>query len=372
MKIKKKACLQSERRLKQTLKILPCAANREIGLLNIYLTERCNLACIYCFVCKKENKSINLDSAEKSLDLLFRISGNKKQLIVTLFGGEPLIEFGLIKKIVKYGRNLEKKNNKKIQFNLVTNGTLVNKDIIKFLKKNKMNVLLSMDGDEKTQNSQRPFLNKRNSFLKVISGLKNLKRSLGDKLAVNMVITPRTAKYFYRNIFFFKNLGIDKIAFNITYEDKWDKKSLGIFEKEFNKVVSIWIEEYKKGNIFWLQPLHHFIKHKINRKNRIFYWAHPCKDDRIAVSIKGDIFPCHRMVAFKNYQLGNVNTFFDERKLSEYLEEKNKLFKRYPLWGGCPALNYEKNKNICMPLNSFKKFYKIYQKGVERIISEVK
>jgi uncharacterized protein len=372
MNRKAKICSRLGKKSKQTLKILQCVASKEIDLLNLYLTEKCNLSCTYCFVCKKEHKSIDFNSAKKALNLLFKLSGNKNQLIVTLFGGEPLVEFDLIKKIVKYGQSLAKKEDKRIQFNLVTNGTLISREIADFIKKNKMNVLLSMDGDALTQNLQRPFLDKKGSFSKALAGLKSLKKSLGKKLAINMVITPQTAENFYKNVLFFKSLGINKIAFNITYEDKWNKKSLDTFEREFNKVVSLWIQEYKKETILWLQPLHHFIQHKIDKKNRVFYWAHPCKDNRIAVSINGDIFPCHRMVAFKNYKLGNINNQFEERKLSKYLEEKNKLFKKYPLWGGCPALNYEKNKDICVPLASFKKFYKIYQKGAERIISKVK
>jgi uncharacterized protein len=313
---------------------------------------------------------MNIEVAKKAVRLLFKLAEQEKQLILTFFGGEPTLEFDKVKLLTKYGQDLAKNNKKRINFNIVSNGILLDNDKLRFLKENDIFLLLSMDGDKQTQDMHRITKRGLGSFDSVYKNLRETIKTLSPWVGVNMTVNPDTATFFYENIKFFVEHKIYKIAFNIVYEANWDEDTLEVFTDQLDKVIDLWIDMYETPNLLWLQPLHHFIKHELNpKKYRVQYWAHPCKDNRISISANGEIFPCHRMVAFQNYKIGDIkDEEIDYELWNRYLEEKDKLFTEFPLYGGCPSLNYEMNGSVTEPLSNFKIFGEIFTKAAEKAL----
>lgn len=139
-----------------------------VKALCINIAHDCNLACRYCFAGEGEYKGdrglMPLDIAKKSLDFLVANSGNRVNLEVDFFGGEPLMNWDVVKETVRYGRSLEEKHNKKFRFTLTTNGVLLNDEVMEFANKEMANVVLSIDGRKEIHDYMRPTRNGKGSY----------------------------------------------------------------------------------------------------------------------------------------------------------------------------------------------------------------
>jgi uncharacterized protein len=327
--------------------------------INIYVTERCNLACKYCFV--SENlEDIKLEKIKLALvDIINNHSW--KILTINFFGGETLLKVHMIQKLVDY---IKKKNFKKlIQFNLSTNGLLVTKSLISWSKKNNVHILLSFDGNKKSHDKNRVFNNGKGSFDLAHKNLLLLIKELDKRLIVRMTLEPTTVKDFYNNILFFYSIGVKKVAYSFVFEKKWSKTHLKILSRELNKIFSFWLKNIKTDKRIWIQPLQEFVKSKVYPKNKTNLFAHKCNDERISISCAGDVYPCHRFTALKKKKIGSIENgkfVLDSKQFKNYLREKNELFSRYPNSGGCPAINLDLCKSIGKPAKSFNDLNRIH------------
>ena len=166
-----------------------------VKALCLHIAHDCNLACRYCFAEEGEYKGrralMSAEVGKKALDFLVENSGNRRNLEVDFFGGEPLMNFDVVKEIVAYGRSLEETHDKKFRFTLTTNGVLLNDDIMEFANKEMDNVVLSVDGRKEVHDYMRPFRNGKGSYDFVIDKFKKLERkadlinSITVTLAVN-------------------------------------------------------------------------------------------------------------------------------------------------------------------------------------------
>ena len=114
--------------------------------LELFITENCNLRCEYCFASDMEKKDIPSDLAHKAIDFLFENSKGERFVIVSFWGGEPLLRFPMIKKLVMYSLESAKQEGKRIRFSIPTNATLLNEEILGFIQKHTISVSLSIDG----------------------------------------------------------------------------------------------------------------------------------------------------------------------------------------------------------------------------------
>ena len=139
-----------------------------VKALCLHIAHDCNLACRYCFAEEGEYKGrralMSAEVGKAALDFLVKNSGNRRNLEVDFFGGEPLMNFDAVKEIVAYGRSLEEKNHKKFRFTLTTNGVLLNDDIMEFANREMDNVVLSIDGRKEVHDYMRPFRNGKGSY----------------------------------------------------------------------------------------------------------------------------------------------------------------------------------------------------------------
>ncbi len=139
-----------------------------VKALCLHIAHDCNLACKYCFAEEGEyhgrRELMSAETGKKALDFLVKSSGNRTNLEVDFFGGEPLMNFDVVKEIVNYGRELEKKHDKKFRFTITTNGILLNDSIMEFINAEMANVVLSIDGRKEVNDRMRPFRNGNVSY----------------------------------------------------------------------------------------------------------------------------------------------------------------------------------------------------------------
>lgn len=206
--------------------------------LILIVTRNCNLRCSYCDVDKK-NIFMTKKVAQKATLLYFDWAKNnhQKKIWIRFFGGEPLMNFNVVQYVVEYANDLFKKENIEILFDLTTNGLLLDDGKIEFFKSNNnINFIVSLDGDEGTQNLNRNIKKiKIDSYGNIYRHHKELANL--PNLIINMVAAPNQVEFFYDNFIHNYNLGFRKFNFLPAYFLKWNNEELRILIDEFNKLL---------------------------------------------------------------------------------------------------------------------------------------
>ena len=152
-----------------------------VKALCLHIAQDCNLACQYCFAEEGEYHGrralMSFEVGKKALDFLVANSGSRRNLEVDFFGGEPLMNWEVVKQLVEYGRSIEEANNKKFRFTLTTNGVLLNDDILDFVNKEMGNIVLSTDGRKEVHDRMRPFRNGKGSYDLIMPKFKKVAES---------------------------------------------------------------------------------------------------------------------------------------------------------------------------------------------------
>ena len=204
------------------------------------ITYRCNLRCSYCLV-KKQNLSISKKIINSSVQLI-----SSKIRKVRIFGGEPLLEFKLLQYLIKKIRA----KNKYLPIYITTNSILLDEKKISWLKRNRLQLSISLDGNEFTQLKNRKGLN---SFKKIIWNLPKL----SPQTIYNLVIAPNTAKYFFYNFRYLVNLGITRFNILPAYYNNWSSRQINNLENNFALVYN-YIKKNSLQNKLYLQNLDNF------------------------------------------------------------------------------------------------------------------
>ncbi|MBO5485638.1 MAG: thioether cross-link-forming SCIFF peptide maturase, partial [Eubacterium sp.] len=181
-----------------------------VKALCLHIAHDCNLACRYCFAGEGEYKGdrslMSYEVGKKALDFLVENSGSRRNLEVDFFGGEPLLNFDVVKKLVAYGREIEKEKDKHFRFTLTTNGVLLNDDIIEFANEEMDNIVLSIDGRKEVHDHMRPFKNGTGSYDFIIDKFKKVAESRNQ------------SKYYVRGTFTHYNLDFVKDVLSLADE----------------------------------------------------------------------------------------------------------------------------------------------------------
>ena len=316
-----------------------------IKAMCLHIAHDCNLRCSYCFADEGEYKGkrglMSYEVGKQALDFLIANSGSRKNLEVDFFGGEPLMNFGVVKQLVEYGRQQEKIHNKNFRFTLTTNGVLLDDDIMEFLNKEMANVVMSLDGRPEVHDRMRPTPNKKGSYALVVPKFQKLAKLREQK------------DYYARGTFTHYNLDFSKDVLHLA--------DLGFTQVSVEPVVAPAEEPYalREEDIPKICEEYDLLaKELIKRKKegRGFNFFHfmidltggPCVAKRLsgcgsgteylAVTPWGDLYPCHQFVGNEDFLMGNV---FDGIKRTDL----QKQFK------GCNVYSKEKCKNC------FAKFY---------------
>lgn len=322
-------------------------------ILNIFLTRRCNLKCPHCFVNKDTPKGeeIDISSLKKAIDIFLKFPGNCK--VVNFGGGEPLLRFGKIKTICQYLQWI-KKENIKIEISITTNGTLLDENRYRFLRENRINLKVSIDGRKEINDFQRPFKSKRygSTYERIKDNLDRFYfcSKNGHKIRAQLVFTPSTVKSLFSNIEFLWKEGFDDIDFMPEIYAQWSQDELNILEGEVKKIVNFYISLFENGKekrIFRNTLLRNLIEGKD------LYKSLSCQE--IHLDWKGNFYCCDKVFSLpeserKQFTVGNVHRGIDNhlrlkllegiRKQIKYLIDKNCAYCRYLKYCFCPLGQY--------------------------------
>ncbi len=337
--------------------------NREtvVKALCLHIAHDCNLACRYCFAEEGEYHGrralMSFEVGKKALDFLVANSGNRKNLEVDFFGGEPTMNWEVVKEIVEYGRSLEEPYNKRFRFTLTTNGVLLNDEIMDFCNREMSNVVLSLDGRKEVNDRMRPFRNGRGSYDLIVPKFLKFAESRGDKDYYVRGTFTRYNLDFSKDVLHFADLGFRNLSIEPVVADP--DEPYAIREEDLPQIM----EEYDKLAVEYIK------RQKEGRGFRFFHFMidldqGPCVAKRLsgcgsgteylAVTPWGDLYPCHQFVGEEDFLLGNVDDGIVNTELRDefkfcnvYAKDKCKdCFARYYCSGGCAANAYHSHGSI--------------------------
>lgn len=322
----------------------------------LHIAHDCNLACKYCFAEEGEYHGrralMSLEVGKKALDFLIENSGNRRNLEVDFFGGEPLMNWDVVKELVRYGRSKEKEYDKNFRFTLTTNGVLLDDEVMEFVNKEMSNVVMSLDGRKEINDKMRPFRNGKGSYDLIVPKFQKLAESRNQTNYYIRGTFTRNNLDFSNDVIEYADLGFKQMSIEPVVADPDEPYALR--EEDIPKIL----EEYDKLAVEYIK------RYKENRGFNFFHFMidlkqGPCVLKRmagcgsgteyLAVTPWGDLYPCHQFVGQEEFLLGNVfdgitNTAVrDEFKLCNvYAKDKCKeCFAKFYCSGGCAANSYK-------------------------------
>lgn len=332
-----------------------------VKALCLHIAHDCNLACKYCFAEEGEYHGrralMSFEVGRKALDFLIANSGNRRNLEVDFFGGEPLMNWEVVKQLVEYGRQKEEQYNKKFRFTLTTNGILLDDEVIEFCNREMSNVVLSLDGRKDINDYMRPSRNGKGSYEIIVPKFQKFADSRKQMNYYVRGTFTRNNLDFSEDVIHFADLGFQQMSIEPVVSQP--DEPFAIREEDLHKIM----EEYDKLAV-------EYIKRK--KEGRGFNFFHfmidlqqgPCVAKRLsgcgsgteylAVTPWGDFYPCHQFVGEEGYLLGNVDTgitrddICDEFKLCNvYAKDKcMHCFARFYCSGGCAANSFKFHGSI--------------------------
>lgn len=335
--------------------------NSSVKSMCLNISHDCNLRCEYCFAAKGDfgtgRELMPFETAKKAIDFLIEKSGNRHNLEVDFFGGEPLMNFDVVKKTVEYARSIEKEHDKNFRFTITTNGLLLTDDKIDFINREMANVVLSLDGRKEVNDKLRVSPNGRGSYDVIVPKYQKLVAERGDKdYYVRGTFTQNNLD-FTKDIIKMSDLGFDQLSIEPVVSDtKLDysikREDLPRVFEEYETLAREMIKRKKSGKCF---NFFHFMIDldqgpcAIKRLRGC-----SCGNEYIAVTPNGDVYPCHQFVGNEQWEMGNVveNSFNEEiktkfAKTNIYTKEKCKnCWAKFFCSGGCNANSWQYEGDI--------------------------
>ena len=348
----------------------PCLADKGAPVFNepvvkslcLHIAHDCNLRCSYCFASEGtymgKRAMMTKEVARAALDFLMEQSAGRKHLEVDFFGGEPLINFEVVKDAVAYGRDLEKEYGKTIRFTMTTNAYHVTDEMIEFINREMKNLVISIDGRKEIHDAERKNAAGQGSYDKVIENAKKLIQARGDReYYIRGTFTPRNLD-FSRDVLSIADQGFDQISIEpVVAEGSLELKEehLDDIGREYERLGRMILDRKKEGKPF------HFFHFMVD------FESGPCLNKRLrgcgagteyaAITPEGDIYPCHQFVGVEGFRMGNVLTGKFDKTIGEpflgchvYAKpECDRCFAKYFCSGGCAANAYKTNGDIMKP-----------------------
>ena len=322
-----------------------------IKAMCLNISHMCNLRCEYCFAdggsYSGAMTNMSFEVAKNAVDFLIAKSGGRRNLEIDFFGGEPLLNFDVVKRIVAYARGLEKEKNKNFRFTITTNAMLLDDDAIDFFNKEMYNVVVSIDGRKSVHNSVRKTVAGKGSFDAAMKNALNFKAKRKGQYYVRGTYTALN-KDFSKDVLYLNDCGFDQISIEPVvlpenHRLAIHKSDVPELIEEYDKLVNEYFRRRKTDK--WFNFFHFMID----------IYHGPCETKRlvgcgagneyVAVAPNGDIFPCHQFDGDADYKIGNVlDGTFDNRipekfALNNLLEKKDcrDCWAKYYCSGGCAA-----------------------------------
>ena len=269
---------------------------------------------------------MSFEVGKRALDFLVANSGSRRNLDIDFFGGEPLMNFEVVKQLVEYGRSIEKEHGKNMRFTITTNGLLLNDEIIDYVNENMHNVVLSLDGRKSVNDNMRMTINDKGSYDVIVPKMQKLvEKRPKDKYYYVRGTFTRENLDFSKDILHFRDLGFELTSVEPVVDDESNpfalrKEDLPQIFDEYERFAAELADRQLAGDKF---KFFHFM---------VDLTQGPCVIKRItgcgagneylSITPNGDIYPCHQFVGQEEYIMGNI---MDEK--IEFPEDLQKMFR---------------------------------------------
>lgn len=332
-----------------------------VKALCLHIAHDCNLACKYCFAEEGEYHGrralMSLEVGQKAIDFLIENSGSRRNLEVDFFGGEPLMNWQVVKDLVAYGREREAANNKHFRFTLTTNGVLLNDEVQEFVNREMDNVVISLDGRKEVNDRMRPFRNGTGSYDLIVPKFQKLADSRNQERYYIRGTFTRDNLDFAEDVLHFADLGFKQMSIEPVVGEDTDpyaiqEQDLPVVFDEYDKLAKDIIKRETEGRGF---NFFHFM---------IDLEGGPCVAKRLsgcgsgteylAVTPWGDFYPCHQFVGQEEFLMGSVEDGIVKTEIADefrgcnvYTKEKcQSCFAKFYCSGGCMANAYNAHGSI--------------------------
>ncbi|MBP7330854.1 MAG: hypothetical protein BWY65_00009 [Firmicutes bacterium ADurb.Bin373] len=320
------------------------AASR-VGLaaVELNLTFNCNLTCAYCFIHDKgAHERMSFATAKNAIDLLIE-RASFPAVNITFIGGEPLLEFDLIKQITPYALEAAAKRNITVTWAITTNGTLINEEILRFFAQNKINLLLSLDGGQKNHDRYRKTKSGAGTWNQIVN-LIPLIKTYQPWLGVRMTVSAEAIDDMRDDFDQIAALGINQFIIAPAQGAAcWNKEQIERYGLNLVKILQDYHELKRRGYQIFIEEFE-------KDENEYRSWGCRAGSTSLAVAPNGDVSPCSKMLGLTDekgkYIIGNVNTGINYKLLQPFREPlyKQPRFCRQctrKCSGGCYAVNFE-------------------------------
>ena len=332
-----------------------------VKALCLHIAHTCNLNCSYCFASQGkyhgERALMSYEVGKRALDFLVENSGTRRNLEVDFFGGEPLMNFDVVKQLVAYARSIEKEKNKDFRFTLTTNGVLVDDDVIEFSNKEMSNVVLSLDGRKEVHDRYRVDYAGNGSWEKIVPKFQKFVNARGGKNYYMRGTFTHANPDFLEDIKTMLDLGFSELSMEPVVAASDDPAALTeedkpVVMKQYEDLAKLMLERDKEGKPFT------FYHYMIDLKGG------PCIYKRIsgcgsgteymAVTPWGDLDPCHQFVGDEKFKLGDIWSGVNNKKIQDEFascnvyarEECRDCWARLYCSGGCAANAYHATGSV--------------------------
>ncbi len=332
-----------------------------VKALCLHVAHTCNLNCEYCFASQGKYNGdralMSFETGKRALDFLVENSGSRTNLEVDFFGGEPLMNFDVVKELVAYARSIEKEKGKNFRFTLTTNGVLVDDDVIEFANKECHNVVLSLDGRKEVHDRLRKNIAGKGSYDVIVPKFKEFVKKRGDRGYYMRGTYTHFNTDFYNDIMHMADLGFTELSMEPVVCAPGDpyaltEEDLPVLYEQYEKLALEMIRRAKAG-----KPLtfyHYMID--LSGGPCIYKRLAGCGSgtEYMAVTPWGDLYPCHQFVGDEKYLLGDIwkgvtNTEIQEefRSCNAYARPDCKdCWARLYCSGGCAANAYHATGSV--------------------------
>ncbi len=335
----------------------------EVKALCIHICHDCNFRCRYCFADEgayhSKREAMSLETAKAAVDFLIKNSGRRKVLEMDFFGGEPLMNFDVLKKTVEYAKAEGEKAGKKFLFTTTTNALLMNDEVIEFFNQEMENVVLSLDGRKEIHDAIRKSVNGKGTFDLIIDKIKKFISLRGTKsYYVRGTFTAKNLD-FAKDVLFIADQGVDSISMEPVVTELEDlqikDEHLPIIEQEYENLCEAYLERHAKGEGF------NFFHFNVDLEGG------PCLSKRVSacgagneyfsVAPNGELYPCHQFVGDERFKMGSVSEGIVREDIREQFKNSclftrkkcDGCFAKFICSGGCSANNYHYNGDINDP-----------------------
>lgn len=343
---------------------LPVSERPMVKALCLHLAHDCNLRCMYCFAGtgpfggSRELMPAHVGKA--ALDWLVESSGPRRHLEVDFFGGEPLLNFPVVKELVAHGRRLEQQHDKIFRFTLTTNATLLTEEVQSFLNEQQIAVVLSLDGRQAVNDRARPYGDGSGSYAAIVPDMQQFAASRGH---INYYVR---GTYTHHNLDFaadvahmaelgFRHLSMEPVVGAPEEDYTLKPEDLPHLLQEYERLADYYVERHQAGEGFTFFHFNLSLDHGPCAAKRVTGCG--AGYDYLAVTPSGEFYPCHQFVGQPEWQMGNVFEGITRLDISRQFQSVNLYSKpecsdcwaRFFCSGGCMAHAWFANGDFTKP-----------------------